>query len=73
MRENSVQAVRTRKTRRYHRHTPAMGFAPNLLNQGFMATAANQKWSVDISYIETYKGWLYRAVVIDLCSRNVVG
>ena len=73
MRENGIQAVRTRKSRRYFSHTPAMGFAPNLLNQDFTAMAPNQKWSVDISYIETRKGWLYLAVVIDLYSRKVVG
>jgi len=73
MRENSIKAVRTRKSRRYFSHTPVMGFAPNRLNQGFMAMAPNQKWSVDISYIETRKGWFYLAVVIDLYSRKIVG
>lgn len=73
MRENGIQAVRTRKSRRYYSHTPSLGFAPNLLERDFMATAANQKWSVDISYIETRRGWLYLAVVIDLYSRKVVG
>jgi len=35
--------------------------------------APNQKWSVEISYIETQRGWLYLAVVIDLYSHKVVG
>jgi len=56
MRESGIQAIRTRKSRRYFSHTPVMGFAPNLLNQDFMAAAPNQKWSVDISYIETRQG-----------------
>ena len=73
MRENGIQAIRTRKSRRYFSHTPAMGFAPNLLDQNFTATVANQKWSVDISYIEARKGWLYLAVVIDLYFRKIVG
>ncbi len=73
MRENGIFAVRTRKSRRYSSHIPAQGFAPNLLSQDFAATSANQKWSVDISYIETCKGWLYLAVVIDLYSRKVIG
>lgn len=73
MRENGIQAIRTRKARRYYSHTPSLGFAPNLLKQDFTAMAANQKWSVDISYIETRRGWLYLAVVIDLYSRKVVG
>ena len=37
------------------------------------ATAPNQKWGVDISYVWTREGWLYLAVVIDLFSRRVVG
>jgi len=73
MRENGIRAIRTRKSRRYFSHTPVMGFAPNLLDQDFAAMAPNQKWSVDISYIETRKGWLYLAVVIDLYSRKIVG
>ncbi len=73
MRENGIQAVRTRKSRRYYSHTPSLGFAPNLLERDFTATAANQKWSVDISYIETRRGWLYLAVVIDLYSRKIIG
>ena len=47
--------------------------AENLLNRQFEATAANQKWASDITYIETDEGWLYLAVVIDLFSRRVVG
>lgn len=47
--------------------------APNLLGRDFEATAPNQKWAGDISYIWTGEGWLYLAVVIDLFSRMVVG
>jgi putative transposase len=39
----------------------------------FSATAPNQKWISDISYIDTAEGWLYLAVIIDLYSRRVVG
>jgi transposase InsO family protein len=42
--------------------------APNRLNQDFSATAPNQKWASDFTYIETGEGWLYLAVVIDLFS-----
>lgn len=38
----------------------------NLLNQDFTASAPNQKWVQDITYIRTDEGWLYLAVVIDL-------
>jgi transposase InsO family protein len=47
--------------------------APNLLEQDFSATAPNQKWAGDITYLATSEGWLYLAVIIDLYSRQVVG
>jgi putative transposase len=47
--------------------------APNRLNQSFSATAPNQKWASDFTYIETGQGWLYLAVVLDLFSRRVIG
>lgn len=47
--------------------------AENLLNRDFSATAPNQVWASDVTYIRTWEGWLYLAVVIDLYSRRVVG
>ncbi len=47
--------------------------AENRLNQQFDVPAPNQVWAADITYIPTGEGWLYLAVVIDLCSRKVVG
>jgi transposase InsO family protein len=47
--------------------------APNQLNQEFSASAPNQKWVSDFTYIETGEGWLYLAVVLDLFSRKVIG
>jgi putative transposase len=47
--------------------------APNLLNRNFTASAPNQVWTGDITYIATEEGWLFLAVVIDLFSRKVVG
>ena len=52
---------------------PSKTPAPNLLKQNFTATAANQKWVVDITYLQTAVGWVYLAVVLDLFSRKVVG
>jgi transposase InsO family protein len=63
--------------RRYHPVTtqrqPGTVPAPNHLNQVFSATAPNQKWVSDFTYIETDEGWLYLAVVLDLFSRKVIG
>jgi putative transposase len=47
--------------------------APNLLKQKFKATAPDRVWCGDITYVRTWEGWLYVAVVIDLFSRKVVG
>jgi len=47
--------------------------APSLLNQDFTASAPNQKWVCDFTYIATGEGWLYLAVVLDLYSRLVIG
>ncbi len=33
----------------------------------------NQSWVTDITYIRTYEGWLYLAVVLDLFSRQIIG
>jgi transposase InsO family protein len=44
-----------------------------LLNQNFVASHPNEKWTGDITAVWTYEGWLYLAVVLDLFSRQVVG
>ena len=46
----------------------------NILNRDFKATAINQKWCADITYIYTIKdGWTYLAIVVDLYSRKIIG
>jgi len=45
----------------------------NLLNRDFSPQKINAVYAGDITYIWTQEGWLYLAVVIDLCSRKVVG
>jgi transposase InsO family protein len=47
--------------------------AHNLLERDFTATAPNQKWLADITYIATQEGWLYLAAVLDLYARRIVG
>ena len=51
----------------------SLPIAPNLLQRDFTASAPNQVWTGDITYIATDEGWLYLAVVLDLFSRQVVG
>ncbi|MCR6673115.1 IS3 family transposase [Devosia ginsengisoli] len=47
--------------------------SPNILDRSFVASAPNQKWIADFTYIWTAQGWLYVAAVVDLYSRRVVG
>jgi len=47
--------------------------APNLLERKFNVMEKDRYYVGDITYIQTRKGWLYLAVVIDLYSRAVVG
>ena len=47
--------------------------APNLLNRQFSASKPNTVWVGDITYIPTGEGWLYTAIVKDLCTKKIVG
>jgi len=50
------------------RHRP-----PDLAKRAFRATAPNQLWVADITYIPTMAGFLYLAVVLNVFSRRIVG
>jgi putative transposase len=74
MRAEGIRSVvrrrfRARTTDSAHAHP----VAPNVLGRDFAAAAPDRKWAADITYIPTGEGWLYLGVVIDLCSRRVVG
>ncbi len=74
MRLHGIAALARRKYRPVTTHRqPGAIPAPNRLNQDFSASAPNQKWVSDFTYIETGEGWLYLAVVLDLFSRKVIG
>jgi len=71
-----ASGIRVERSKKYKATTDSnhsFNIAPNLLDGDFNATAPNQKWAGDISYIWTREGWLYLAVIIDLYSRRVVG
>lgn len=68
--------IAAKQKKRYKRTTKANGAHPvasNLVDRDFSATAPNEKWTTDITYIPTLEGWLYLAVVLDLFSRRIVG
>jgi putative transposase len=47
--------------------------APDLVERNFSAPAPNHLWVADITYIPTWAGFLYLAVVLDAFSRKIVG
>jgi putative transposase len=47
--------------------------APDLVNRTFRASAPDRLWVADITYVPTWAGFLYVAVIVDACSRKVVG
>ncbi len=47
--------------------------SPNLLSGLPLPELPDRAWAGDITFIPTRAGWLYLAVVIDLCSRRIVG
>lgn len=47
--------------------------SPNLLLETPLPLQPDKVWAGDITYIPTVEGWRYLAVIIDLCSRRIVG
>lgn len=62
---------------RRHPKTTVAGPASNrpvdLVNRSFTATAPNQIWVADLTYVATATGWVYVAFVLDVYSRMIVG
>ena len=73
MREAALSARRKQRRVLTTRREASHPVAPNVLNREFTATAPNQKWVTDITYIPTAQSWLYLAVILDVYSRAVVG
>jgi putative transposase len=73
MRSAGLHGVSRRRfvvtTQRDERSRPA----PDLVERRFEAPAPNQIWVADITYVPTWAGFLYLAIVLDVFSRKVVG
>jgi putative transposase len=72
MRVNKIKALRGYKVPRAVKGRPSI-IAPNRLKREFTVDTPDRAWVTDITYIRTWQGWLYLAVVLDLYSRKVVG
>jgi len=73
MRAANLQGVSRRKGPQTTCRQPGAQPAPDLVKRDFTATEPDQLWVADITHIATWTGWLYLAVVVDACSRRVVG
>ena len=72
MRANHLKARYGYRAPRYIR-SPTSLLTPNTLQRGFTVPRPNTAWVTDITYVRTWEGWLYLAVVMDLYSRRIVG
>ena len=73
MKQADIQSHRKRAYKRTTNSNHQNPIAPNLLNRNFKFPAPNMAWVGDITYVLTGEGWLYAAIVKDLCTRKVVG
>jgi transposase InsO family protein len=73
MREKKLAARARRRFRATTDSNHTFPIAPNVLERDFTASAPNEAWVTDITFVWTAQGWLYLAVILDLFSRRVVG
>jgi putative transposase len=73
MKQAGIQGVSRRKGVRTTWRGRDAGSAGDLVNRDFTATGPDQLWVADITYIPTWAGFLYLAIVLDVWSRRIVG
>ena len=73
MRALRIHGTHRRRYRKTTQRALEAALAPDLINRDFTATRPDEKYVADITYIRTWEGWLYLAVVLDVFSRYVVG
>src|SRR5690606_33588540 len=73
MKKHNIRSKRKIKWKATTNSKHNLPVAPNLLNQRFDAPLPNTVWVSDITYHWTEEGWLYTAIVKDLCTKEVVG
>ena len=73
MNEMNISSTRRRAYKATTNSRHAHPIAPNLLARRFSFDKPDTAWVGDITYIPTGEGWLYCAVVKDLCTKQIVG
>ena len=73
MKQANIHSSREKAYRQTTNSKHQHPIAPNLLERHFKVSEPNRAWVGDITYIPTGEGWLYLAIVKDLCLKKVVG
>jgi putative transposase len=73
MRAAGLVGVCRRRVVRTTRRDETAAVTDDLVHRAFTAAAPNRLWVADITYLPTWQGFLYLAVVLDVFSRRVVG
>ena len=73
MRTANLQGVSRRRRYGTTQRQPGAPVALDLVQRDFSASGPNRLWVADITYVPTWAGWLYLAVVLDAWSRRIVG
>lgn len=73
MRAAGLQGARRRKFITTTRRDAHAQSAPDLVQRDFRAAGPDQLWVADITYLPTWEGFLYLAIVLDVFSRRIVG
>jgi len=73
MREAGLEGASRRRWARTTVRDPKARPAPDLVERNFAAEGRDRLWVADITYIPTWAGFLYLAVVVDTWSRRIVG
>ena len=73
MHQMGICGIQRRSSKRTTIADPDAPVRPDLIKRDFTSPVPTIKLVGDITYLKTAQGWLYLAVVIDLCTRMVVG
>jgi putative transposase len=73
MRTDRLSGLVKRRRGKTTVRVPGVRVADDLVKRDFSPPAPNQLWVADITYLRSWEGWLYLAVVLDCFSRRIVG
>ncbi len=73
MKAADLKGVSRRKTPRTTVTGKGIDTRADHVNRNFTASAPDQLWVADFTYVRTLSGWVYAAFILDVFSRRIVG